>query len=406
MTQRYTFHRGFSLIEVLLAVFILAIGIISITALFPAGIAQQQAAVDDQLGPVIAEHALGILRNRIRPEDFGTFEEFLVGPQKLLEESIKPGRASYVWRPTPGNWSWIRPSLYRVTNAPIPGRFPDGAIDLFASGQLSTGAAGAPGTTLGEFAATGPLGGIGGLRGLPYSRARYSAGVPAFVVTQRERYWPSVPEDASGDAVAPEYMWDCMFRRTNGRIEVAIFVYRAVGQGGARKSWVSSALLPLRRVVGSTSGATDPSAMARNAVQQGWGVEVLGAFPGPYTTGTLTGPPNPINQGLLAIDFASAQIPETVNQWQMPGQWMVDNNGNVHRVVRGRRSVATTLDPVEVRFSAPIPMPSDTESAGDYELEFLSGKPFTPGVRTFHFIPTIPDSNVQLVPVYVTVRGL
>ena len=95
-----------------------------------------------------------------------------------------------------------------------------------------------------------------------------------------------------------------------------------------------------------------------------------------------------------------------MNQWQMPGQWMVDNNGNVHRVVRGRRSVATSLDPMEVRFSAPIPMPSDTESAGDYELEFLSGKPFTPGVRTFHFIPTIPDSNVQLVPVYVTVRGL
>lgn len=406
MTQRRSRCRGFSLIEVLLAVFILAIGIISITALFPAGIAQQQQAVDDQLGPVVAEHALGILRNRVRPEDFGPFEDFLdrpsLPPLKLLEESTKSGRASYAWRPTPGNWSWIRPSLYRVTSPSIPGKFPDGAIDLFASGKLSTGSTGAPGSTLAEF---GPLGSIGGVRGLPYSRARYPLAAPAFIVTQRERYWPAVPEDASGDAVAPEYMWDCMFRRTNGRIEVAIFVYRAVGQGGARKSWVSSALLPLRRVVGSSAGATDPNAASVNAVYDKWGVNVLGAFPGPYTTGTIGS-----QQGLLSTDFTPSAdpsaVPATIHQWQMPGQWIVDNNANVHRVVRGRRAVSTALDPLEVRFSAPIPMPSDTESAGDYELEFLSGKPFSPGVRTFHFIPTIPDSNVQLVPVYATVRGL
>jgi hypothetical protein len=397
VTHRRAFHRCFSLIEVLLAVFILAIGIISITALFPAGIAQQQQAVDDQLGPVVAEHALGILRNRVRPEDFGSFEEFL-GSLKLLEESTKSGRASYAWRPTPGNWSWIRPSLYRVTSPSVLGKFPDGAIDLFASGKLASGSAGAPGSTVAEF---GPLGSIGGVRGLPYSRARYSAGAPAIVVTQRERYWPVVPEDASGDTVVPEYMWDCMFRRTNGRIEVAIFVYRAVGQGGARKSWVSSALLPLRRVVGSSAGATDPNAASVNAVYDKWGVNVLGAFPGPYTTGTIGS-----QQGLLSTDFTPSAVPATIHQWQMPGQWIVDNNANVHRVVRGRRAVSTALDPLEVRFSAPIPMPSDTESAGDYELEFLSGKPFSPGVRTFHFIPTIPDSNVQLIPVYATVRGL
>jgi prepilin-type N-terminal cleavage/methylation domain-containing protein len=398
MTRLRPSRAGFSLIEVLLAVFILAIGIISITALFPAGIAQQQAAVDDQLGPVVAEHALGILRNRVRPEDFGTFEEFLVANTKLLEESTKPTRASYAWRPTPGNWSWIRPSLYRVTNPSIPGKFPDGAIDLFASGKLSTGSAGAAGTTLAEF---GPLGNIGGVRGLPYSRARYPSAAPAFVVTQRERYWPVVPEDASGDVVVPEYMWDCMFRRTNGRIEVAIFVYRAVGQGGVRKSWVSSAVLPLRRVVGSTSGATDPGAFAKDAVYPKWSAAALADFPGPFTTGTIGS-----QQGLAVTDFVPAQVPATIHQWQMPGQWMVDNNANVHRVVRGRRAVSTTVDTVEVRLSAPIPMPSDTESAGDYELEFQAGKPFKPGVRTFHYIPLIPDSNVQLVPVYATVRVL
>jgi Tfp pilus assembly protein PilV len=52
-------RRAFSLIELLLAVFILAIEIISVSALFPAGIAQQQQTTDDQLGPVVAEQALG-----------------------------------------------------------------------------------------------------------------------------------------------------------------------------------------------------------------------------------------------------------------------------------------------------------------------------------------------------------
>ena len=40
MTNVRTNLRAFSLIELLLSVFILAIGIISVSALFPAGIAQ------------------------------------------------------------------------------------------------------------------------------------------------------------------------------------------------------------------------------------------------------------------------------------------------------------------------------------------------------------------------------
>jgi prepilin-type N-terminal cleavage/methylation domain-containing protein len=71
--------RAFSLIELLLAVFILAIGIISVSALFPAGIAQQQQTADAQLGPVVAEQALGLLRSRVKSEDFGTVHVFDAG---------------------------------------------------------------------------------------------------------------------------------------------------------------------------------------------------------------------------------------------------------------------------------------------------------------------------------------
>ena len=61
MTNVRTNLRAFSLIELLLSVFILAIGIISVSALFPAGIAQQAQTADDQLGPVVAEQAPALM---------------------------------------------------------------------------------------------------------------------------------------------------------------------------------------------------------------------------------------------------------------------------------------------------------------------------------------------------------
>ena len=130
MTNVRTNLRAFSLIELLLSVFILAIGIISVSALFPAGIAQQAQTTDDQLGPVVAEQALGLLRSRVSPEDFGTFEEF--GITNVLAQSIQNGNSSYVFRPCAGDWSWIRPGVIRSNQAGTA--FDDvGAIDLFAT---------------------------------------------------------------------------------------------------------------------------------------------------------------------------------------------------------------------------------------------------------------------------------
>ncbi|MDP6601967.1 MAG: prepilin-type N-terminal cleavage/methylation domain-containing protein, partial [Phycisphaerales bacterium] len=69
-------RRGFSLIELLMAIFILGIGLISIAALFPAGIALQQRAEDELNGPIVAAHALEVIRGRLSSDDFGSWWDF------------------------------------------------------------------------------------------------------------------------------------------------------------------------------------------------------------------------------------------------------------------------------------------------------------------------------------------
>ena len=56
---------------------------------------------------------------------------------------------------------------------------------------------------------------------------------PPIIVTQTERYYPMVSSaSASAASLRPQYVWDCMFRRFQGRVLVAIFVYRVAMPGG------------------------------------------------------------------------------------------------------------------------------------------------------------------------------
>jgi len=417
-------RRAFSLIELLLAIFILAIGIISVSALFPAGIAQQQQTTDDQLGPVVAEQALGLLRSRVRPEDFGSFEEF--GILSVLSGSTVT--SSYAYRPAPGDWSWIRPGVIRTAqpDVQLPAAEQPGSIDLFSRVAQRTNG------TSAEFCEfpQGIEGSAITLYGAPYSTAR-SLTAPLLVVSQRERWWPDV---TSGVAVqgAPQYAWECMFRRSGGRVQVAIFVFRVVGVGGAAREWrafrqgqtssydpavstgATSMVLPpvpYRRVLASTGTTAQTATTGDDSVTQvapGWAQPLTPALdmgqPGPFTTGLLgqgvAANPGALGQGLLPGDFPTATLPPVQHQWQFPGQWIVDNNGNVHRVAVGRRSPS---DAVQVRFSAPVPRVPAAQVHVDYEASALTSR----GVRTFHYVPAIIDGNgTQLVPVYATVRDL
>ena len=423
-SRRASSRRAFSLIELLLSVFILAIGIISVSALFPAGIAQQAQTADDQLGPVVAEQALGLLRSRVSPEDFGTFEEFGVGTdvnnngvidqqERLLSKSISNG--SYVFRPSLGDWSWIRPGVIRADQSATT--INDvGAIDIFSalaqSQQNST-------QEFCEFPSG--IGSSPNLYGAPYSTARTTS-APAVIVTQRERWWPSVPDGATSITTPPTYSWDCMFRRHGGRIQVAIFVYRVIGVGGAVKNYVSpsngnpcypSAIadgnsnlppVPYRRVPVSAVGAGTSEPAVGLQVKAGWEqpANISLTTQSPYGTGMFTA-----TQGLSATDMSAASVPKVSVQWQQPGQWIIDNNGNVHRVAQGRRNAS---DPIQVRMSAPVPRVPSSQVFDDYELQpsaTSTTDPVPQGIRTLHYVPTIIDTNgTQLLAVYATVREL
>jgi hypothetical protein len=215
-----------------------------------------------------------------------------------------------------------------------------------------------------------------------------------------------------------------MFRRHGGRIQVAIFVYRIIGVGGAVKNYVSPSNgnpaypttladgnvnlppVPYRRVpistAGTGQGTTGPilGLQVRNGWEQPSNLSLT--TQSPYSTGMFAA-----TQGLSATDMSAASIPKVSVQWQQPGQWIIDNNGNVHRVAQGRRNAS---DPIQVRMSAPVPRVPSAQVFDDYELQPAAASttdPVPQGVRTLHYVPTIIDANgTQLLAVYATVREL
>lgn len=252
-------HRAFSLIEVLMSIFILGIGVIAIASLLPAGIKQQQNAKNDAYGPVVADSALATLRSRLSPADFG-------GDDQLRDTSAPDELRSSVlnffqYLPT-GDFEWTRPSWWygEASGNPsplIPPSLRRGAVHPFI------GPIGLP--SFDTFWTEGAVAGFGlNFTGVPAGVAgsvnllanpsvfpRYLPSSPFdgtppgvfdyqvddqdpaanidlhYFVSREDRSWPQ-------DSDSPEYYWDCAFQRSNGTVQVAIFVYRATEPDGKR----------------------------------------------------------------------------------------------------------------------------------------------------------------------------
>ena len=360
-------RSGFSLIEVLMSIFILGIGVISIAALFPAGIAQQQRSADDVMGPIAANNALAILRSRLAPEDFGTFEQF---------GTIAP-------RPTvPGDWTWLRPSLLFSDDPDDRHR---GANDIFSwfANRLNGPATEFPGgyrDSLGNSS-------VPPLLGIPFERTPANAfgQPPKVIITQRERYFPmrshEVPPD--GPAPSPQLVWDCMFRRFQGRIQVAIFVYRVTVPGGE-----------------STRGFTVARSIGQVPPLPVWvDLDVTGTAWDAYG---MDGRENTGDDAIVAVLSGCDDYDpfEQDQSWQEAGQWIVDQDNAVHRVLS--TSCNEINDEREVELLRPVSI--DLGSSSHYRLPPRNG--IDNVVSDIWYIPAVDALGRKLTPVYVLVEDL
>ena len=383
--DRSHYRRGFSLVEVLLAIFIMGVGVIAIAALFPAGIAQQRRSVDDIIGPIVANNAIAILRTRLRPDDFGTFEEHIVYDSPTID----------------GDWTWRRPSVFFNITAAFPDTIYAGSISIFGNSNSNV----APDAWEPDS----------GVVSIPWNTDRYGSNDPLIIFNQGERYYPM--QTQTRPLTPPQYVWDCMFRRYQGNILVAIFVYRVTIPGGGSSVYR----------VPQTNGTLPPLP-----------IDLLldPGSPG-YDTGL-----NPfMSEGMW--DAGTADMPEaerrligaTVNSstnpydrqnvfqaWQEPRQWIVDQNNNVHRTLS---RFVNDSGAVFVELVRPVPeavyrdmftglllMRTNQFSINvtpDQIDTDLNGMADSNVVTRIWYLPLEidhPDGTYLLTPVYVTVREL
>lgn len=467
-------HFGFSLIELLLAIFILGIGIIAVAAIFPAGIAQQQRIRDDVMGPIVAAHAIGTLQSKLSSDDFGTFEQFDLEASDIRDQDL----VGYDSGTISGDWGWMRPSFllnndFSIGVPPEPNYSPaplEGAIDIFGlrytrsnsnnpfnEGQgftphpatendsdllYTSDFARFPDNLSGRFELTENSSSFDGnsfqearhLYGIPFNRAKYaiiepiapSGGdyridparegrlEPLFTFTQAERTWPQ-------GAAVPEYYWDCMFRRYQGRVQVAVFVYRVGFNGGEPRVYTVS---------GHNGGSTTNPVSAPPQVSP-----AESPFPVRFDLGDdrnsrwyPRGPlddnepdRNPLND--LVVPFTNpgvngsssslglsplSEFDVYASGWQRSGQWLLDQNGTVHRVLAGR--TAANGGPVRLTQRPPyVPRqdvngnllyPEDGAGSNSQDVDFAN---MASAVKTLWFIPPETRDGFILTPVYVAV---
>ena len=308
------------------------------------------------------------------------------------------------WPTICGDWMWRRPAIFESDHSDLLLR---GSIDIF--GESDTG-------LLAEqwYPDSVP--------GIPYNTERYpgdpavqnpSPRPPVIRISAGERQYPMwngdpryenanvpIPFDIN-DRPSTAYYWDCMFRRYEGRILVAVFVYRIVEPGSQD---ISGAY------VVDTHDPDDPGVHLVTPdfprhINLDWSDTL--ASTGAWNARDNVNPGVDPEELLIGTENDNPFFPE--HQWQYPGQWIVDQNGHVHKVQRGRRRES---DPPVRLASPPIEIQADQSSIN---VNWWSDKSIQPqnngfmyqGVVTdIWFLPTTDTLGRSIIPVFATVQEL
>jgi prepilin-type N-terminal cleavage/methylation domain-containing protein len=395
-------RRGFSLAEMLLAIFILGIGVISVAAIFPAGISLQRQSNDDTIGPMVADSAMALLRSRLTQEDFGSFTDFNANQPPY---AIGPDGGLPILT-VEGDWPWMRPGFVFDD----PGTAVDeGTLDIFSQ-QLTRERLGVnPESQFGmtglakatELNAGWPVAGTKVLWGIPYNPFRYAvlpstAGAdwlrarpePRVFVRQRERYWPM----SADPAARPQYVWECMFRRFQGKVYVAVFVYRVTFPGGAPQ---------LYRV--APASAAGSSAQAPQSPDRSPLPSIL------FTPSVVTSAWVAPTTGDPTVVPGTASGPVRFNQRSDPRTGRSPDSGSSTRTTTFTASNTVGVpSALTVLCASPVPIPVDAGGSGlrssrrDRRTGFLDSE----GVATAWYMPLTDANGVQLTPVFVSVEEL
>ena len=429
--------RGFSLVEMLLAVFILGIGVISIAALFPAGIALQRQATDDLIGPLVAKNAFATLRSKLTQTDFGDFSDFGYSDAYPFNTPYTATPIGGTPIPLPdGDWGWMRPGFV-FDDAGTP-NVDESAIDIFSSMKTRQllGITSLPIVNLGnhlldpsELWSALPT---ALLKGIPYNRVKYplfsiafDGGVmgtdypnryyeqvaiqPSVTFTQGERAYPQGRANyAAGTATRPQYFWDCMFRRYGGRVQVAVFVYRVSAAGGDSRAYsVAQNNVYNAQAPAFMSLPFEPPLPAKFLAPN-----IGTATSWPSITATAPRDEIPGTAAIASVPTAAQfGFDKTWDDWQAPGTWLVDNHATIHKVISGRSN--PTQGPVKLqRPIARLPqtpvngvLPNSLPTANNLPSDFISAIWFIPQ-RDFDAAAATPAVRFSLTPVYVSVEEL
>jgi type II secretory pathway pseudopilin PulG len=326
--SRPALRSAFSLIEVLLAVFILALGLLGLGAMVPVVIREQRDAADATLGMIAASSAEVYLKNR---PDLNRYTDDQGGNQ-----------------PTAMGWGvWYRRTIWSQDYAWET--TPKGFKDMHAPDEDDE-----PGFAFNTL--------TGRMR---IQQEANSTATPCFIRVQ-DRLWP----DAAAGGSQPRFVWDFVGRRLPlaagqpQQIQMAVFVRR---------------IDPNIRV---PVGRTLYQVLTQALPEEQWRVPVgvVANKPAGQRQPTLDGTGEYSRLFKVAVDYNS-NYPNRLSlydniaemNWKLfsrPGQKLVDNIGNVYTVIRVHDADTETveIDPPVPSWIAnsvhSLPDPTDPEYVG------------------------------------------